>query len=70
MNEVQQTVDVLFGAVLRLLQDDGHQWSERPCSTCQAISSIVGKPFGCIEHARHRAQLRKERENATCVKEK
>jgi len=65
MNEVQQAVDVVMGAVLRLLQDDGHQWSDRPCSTCQAISSIVGKPFGCVEHARRRAQIRKERESTS-----
>jgi len=62
MNEVQQVVDVVMGAVLRLLQDDPHQWSDRPCYTCQAISSIAGKPFGCVEHARRRDQIRKEKE--------
>lgn len=65
MNELQQAVDVVMGAVLRLLQDDGHQWSERPCSTCQAVSSIAGKPFGCVEYARRRAQQRAERESTS-----
>lgn len=57
-NVVQQAAQVLMDAVLRLLQDDGHQWSERPCSTCQAISSIVGKPFGCVEYRRKLEMVR------------
>jgi len=60
MNEVQQAVDLVIGSVLRLLQDDGHQWSSRSCSTCKTITSIVGKPFGCIEYARRRAEERRK----------
>lgn len=41
-------VQRLMAPVLRLLQNDPHQWSTRPCSTCQAITEIVGKPFGCV----------------------
>jgi hypothetical protein len=60
MNEVQQAVGVLLDAALRLLQDDPHQWSDRPCPTCRPISSIIGKPFGCYEYQRRRAQNAKE----------
>ena len=38
----------LLTPILRLLQNDPHQWSTRPCQTCQAITDIVGKPFGCV----------------------
>lgn len=30
-----------------LLQKDPHQWSGRGCDTCNAISDLIGKPFGC-----------------------
>ncbi len=46
---VRATVYVFVEAVLELVQDDPHQWSTRPCSTCQAITSMTGKPFGCIK---------------------
>lgn len=34
-------------AVLDLIQGDPHSWSDRPCPTCQPISTMLGKPFGC-----------------------
>jgi hypothetical protein len=37
---------------LQLLQEDNHYWSTRPCSTCQTISKILEKPFGCLEYKR------------------
>lgn len=37
------TMDV----ILNLWQSDPHQFSNRPCATCQTISSLTGKPFGC-----------------------
>lgn len=40
-----------FMNAFALLQKDGHQWSTRPCSTCQAVSSLIGRPFGCILYA-------------------
>lgn len=48
---VQAAAQVLVDAVLRLLQDDPHSWSKRPCATCRAVSNIVGKPFGCCLYA-------------------
>jgi hypothetical protein len=33
--------------VLFLFEVDPHQFSPRPCSTCEEISGIAGKPFGC-----------------------
>lgn len=38
---------VLPSAVLDLIQGDPHQWSNRPCPTCQPISKMIGRPFGC-----------------------
>jgi hypothetical protein len=37
----------LTGAAFDLIENDPHQWSARPCQTCQAVSSIIGRPFGC-----------------------
>lgn len=46
-DHIQETARVLMYSVLKLIQDDPHQWSNRPCSTCGAITSILGRPFGC-----------------------
>lgn len=48
---IQACARVLVEAVTSLIQNDPHQWSKRPCSTCAAISTILGKPFGCLTHA-------------------
>ena len=42
---------VLMEAVLSLIQRDPHQWSARPCQTCQAVSTLAGRPFGCVAKA-------------------
>jgi hypothetical protein len=44
---VQAAASVLIDAALRLIEADPHQWSPRPCATCQAVSAIVGRRFGC-----------------------
>jgi hypothetical protein len=44
--------------VLDLIYHDTHQWSERPCPTCQSITRIVGRPFGCVRFAAERAKAR------------
>ena len=36
--------------VTELIYQDPHQWSRRPCSTCQSITSIIGQPFGCYRY--------------------
>ncbi len=51
---IKAAASVLIDAVLSILQDDPHQWSDRPCETCRNIGSIVGKPFGCYEFQRRR----------------
>lgn len=43
---------VLMATVLDLLQKDPHSWSQRPCSTCSAISTITGQDFGCVFYAK------------------
>ena len=46
--------DASVGTILQLLQNDPHQWSMRPCATCQAMTSIVGKDFGCVLYAKRK----------------
>lgn len=48
---IKAAASILLDVVLRELQEDPHSWSDRPCSTCKTISSIVGKPFGCYLYA-------------------
>jgi len=45
---IKSAVNIIVEPILELIQKDPHQWSKRPCSTCSAISTIIGKPFGCI----------------------
>lgn len=44
---LRASVNLLIDPILRMLQYDNHTWSTRPCSTCDTISHIVGRPFGC-----------------------
>lgn len=53
---VTEIVAVIMDPVLRLIQDDPHQWSIRPCQTCRGIGAIIGKPFGCYEYQRRRQE--------------
>lgn len=41
---------LLPAAVLDLIQGDPHQWSDRPCPTCQPITAMIGRPFGCVRY--------------------
>ena len=41
-------------AVLDLIYGDPHQWSHRPCPTCQPISTMLGQPFGCYRFQKER----------------
>ncbi len=44
---VRVQVDIVMDAVVETIGIDGHQWSDRPCSTCRAVSGLIGRPFGC-----------------------
>lgn len=48
---IRAAVNVVMEPIIRLLEVDGHTFSTRPCQTCRAISSILGKPFGCSKKA-------------------
>ncbi len=37
--------------VARLIETDPHSWSTRPCQTCQSITELIGRPFGCNKKA-------------------
>ncbi len=65
MSQISERAQELVAELLKdaagpntLLQDDPHQWSERPCPTCRAIGSVVGKPFGCYVYAQQWAVRR------------
>lgn len=37
----------LLNEALRALELDSHNWSPRGCTTCRAITTALGRPFGC-----------------------
>jgi hypothetical protein len=49
--EIREAALILVGAALDLIEADPHRFSKRPCATCQAVSAIIGRPFGCIKLA-------------------
>jgi hypothetical protein len=44
---IQAAARLISDTALNLLECDTHQFQARPCSTCQAISNLFGRPFGC-----------------------
>ena len=38
--------------VTALLSLDNHNWSNRPCSTCRAVTALLGADFGCVLKAK------------------
>jgi hypothetical protein len=54
LDAVRKRVDALEtllpSAVLDLIQGDPHNWSNRPCPTCQPITTMIGRPFGCYRY--------------------
>jgi len=44
---IKAAVGIIMDAVVETIGADGHQWSDRPCQTCLAVTSLIGRPFGC-----------------------
>lgn len=44
---IQASASLLTKAVNDLIYVDSHRWSTRPCPTCNAITALIGEPFGC-----------------------
>jgi hypothetical protein len=38
---------ILAESVASVIERDPHHWKPRPCQTCRAISTLLGRPFGC-----------------------
>ena len=51
-DEVRKTAQEVVKISFDLLYVDPHNWSKRPCQTCQAISQLTGIDFGCIRKAK------------------
>lgn len=39
---------VIADACARLWEADPHSFSTRGCSTCRAVSGLLGRDFGCV----------------------
>jgi len=42
--------------ILKLIEENPHEWTKRPCQTCAAVSEILGRPFGCVTKQKSRGQ--------------
>jgi hypothetical protein len=51
---IRAAAKMLMSAVLQTIQADPHQWSDRPCATCRAVSGLAGQKFGCELYAQQR----------------
>ena len=49
---IQAASAIIVDAALNLIQSDPHQWSERPCSTCRAVTTLIGRRFGCYAYTK------------------
>lgn len=47
---IRVSAKIFVRSTLKLIYDDPHQWSDRPCQTCRSISSILGEKFGCYRY--------------------
>ncbi len=58
MTEQEKLIKACTGIIVDVIADvlyaDLHSWSKRPCKTCRIITSIIGKPFGCIRYRKER----------------
>lgn len=45
--QAKQEENHVLAAVLRLVYADPHQWSKRPCQTCNTITFLTRAKFGC-----------------------
>lgn len=34
--------------VAKCIESDPHVFGTRPCQTCRVVSSVLGRPFGCV----------------------
>ena len=64
-NQERQAKEELLKA-LNKLEIDNHYWSTRPCSTCQGITDLIGKPFGCVK-LRKAKHTEKDKEIKGCL---
>jgi hypothetical protein len=54
VTELVEKANALSGRVsaleeaLRVLDNDMHGASNRPCRTCQFVTNLFGQPFGCV----------------------
>ncbi len=48
---IRAAARILMGAVLDLIEADSHHFGDRPCQTCQTVTVILQRPFGCVKKA-------------------
>ena len=57
------SIKTIMNAVVEAIGVDGHQWSDRPCQTCQVVTSIIGQPFGYYWYQALAAKPQKGQDN-------
>ena len=49
-------VDRICGPAFDLIQKDPHQWSDHGCVTCQTITALIQRPFGCVLYSKRKGK--------------
>lgn len=49
-----QPKDLMLREAIKLVSQDMHTASNRPCPTCQVMTNVLGEPFGCLAFALRR----------------
>ena len=57
---IRAAANIIVKAVLDLIEKDPHLFGSRPCSTCETVSNMIGRPFGCVK----RRNMKNERRNS------
>lgn len=55
---IREAARVILGVGADVLYQDPHQWSDRPCQTCRAVTDLLGAPFGCIRFSLEKGKTR------------
>lgn len=52
---VQMAAQVIARVALDMIEEDSHHFGTRPCQTCNAVSRLLNRQWGCVK-VRHQAE--------------
>jgi hypothetical protein len=55
---IRAAAHMIADKALGLIEVDMHTFSTRPCQTCTSITSLIGRPFGCVNKAMSESRIK------------